>query len=212
MPSSKQVTVLIADDHPISRKGLAESIRHGSEFTVVAEASDGPQAVELFKHHRPDIAVIDLQMPTMDGIGTILAIRTFYPLAKTILLVSTMCEVPILNAFRAGAYGCMMKTMLQGEILEMMREVAKGQRKLAPEISALLAHHALGESLSEREIDVLRGAAKGQSNRIIAAYLGLSEHTVKTHFRSILQKFNASDRTHAVVLALQRGYLVLDDL
>lgn len=204
--------IMIADDHPISRKGLTWLLNRTPEFVIVAEASDGYQAVELFGVHKPDICLIDLRMPVMNGVLAIAEIRKCDPQAKTILLASTIREIPIIRAFQAGAYSCMTKNMAPAEMTEILREVALGHHRLPTAISALVASHSLGGNLSKREMDVLRGAARGYSNQLIGEILNLSEHTVKTHFRSILQKLKAADRTQAVVLALQRGYFELEEL
>jgi DNA-binding NarL/FixJ family response regulator len=211
MDGASVIRILIADDHPIMRRGLTEEINQHDDMRVVCEATNGREAVALYKQHRPDLAILDLHMPELDGIAAIAQIRDFSPVARTILLTTAMGDVQILQAFKSGAYSCVLKNMMRTDLLDVIRTVAGGQRRIPSDIVTLLAEHALTDSLSGREVAVLTSASNGNSNKMIGEELHLSEHTVKTHVKSILQKLGASDRTHAVMIALRRGYIHLRD-
>lgn len=207
MPEQERIRVLIADDHPIMRRGLKEEINEQSDLEVVAEAASGREAIDLYLKHVPHVAVIDLRMPDLDGIEVITAIRRRYAIARTIVLTTAIGDVQIVKAFRAGAHSYLLKSMVRKDLIETIRIVAKGQKRIPPEIAAQMAEYSLKDSLSPREVDVLRHAADGNSNKMIADQLTLSEHTVKTHFKNILSKLEARDRTHAVSIAMKRGFL-----
>jgi len=205
------IRILIADDHPIMRRGLVEEINGQSDMQVVAEAANGQDAVTLFSRHVPDIALIDLRMPDLDGIEVITAIHHRYPAARTIVLTTALGDVQIVRAFRAGAFSYLLKNMLRTELLDTIRAVHRGKKRIPEQVAAQLAEYALDDNLSIREITVLRHASNGQSNKMIADSLQLSEHTVKTHFKNILSKLRANDRTHAVTIATKRGYFDLSN-
>jgi len=206
MPEAGRIRVLVADDHPIMRRGLADEINDHPELTVIAQAATGREAVEQYFAHVPDVAIIDMRLPDVDGIEVITSIRARYPQAKTVILTTAIGDVQIVRAFRAGAYSYLLKSMVRRELTETILLVARGQKRIPQEIAAQLAEHALSETLSSREVDVLQHAADGNSNKMIADRLGLSEHTVKTHFKNILSKLSAKDRTHAVSIAIKRGF------
>ncbi|CAN5627860.1 response regulator transcription factor [soil metagenome] len=205
------IRVLTVDDHPLLREGIRGSINAHSDMEVVAEASDGEEAVQLFARHRPDVTLMDLRLPKLNGIESITAIKRDFPSARIIVLTTYAGDVQALQALRSGASGYLLKSMLRTELIDTIRRVHAGQRRIPPEIAAGIAEHAADDLLSPREVEVLRHAAAGKSNKIIASDLGLSEHTIKGHIKSILAKLGASDRTHAVMIALKRGFLEIEN-
>ncbi len=204
---TKKIRVLAVDDHPLIREGLAAVLSGEEEFELVAAASGGEEAIRLFRMHRPDVTLMDLQMPDMGGIDAMLAIRREFENARFIVLTTYQGDVLALRALKAGAAGYLLKGMMRKELLETIRVVHAGRRRIPPEIAVELADHVTEDALSDREIDVLRLAANGNSNKLIASELHVSEATVKGHMKSILSKLNASDRTHAVTIAIKRGFL-----
>jgi DNA-binding NarL/FixJ family response regulator len=195
------------DDHPLLREGIA-AVMHGEEdIELVAEGTSGKEAIDLFRLHRPDVTLMDLQMPDMNGIDAIIAIRSDFPNARFIVLTTYQGDVQALRALKAGASGYLLKNMLRKELLETIRAVHAGRRRIPPEIAAELADHVTDDALSDREVEVLRRVATGHSNKIIAAQLNVSEATVKGHMKSILSKLGANDRTHAVTIAMKRGFI-----
>jgi len=184
-------------------------IGNQADMKLVAEASSGREALEQFRTHRPDITLMDLQMPEMNGIDAISAIRGEFPDARIIVLTTHAGDVEVSRAIKAGARGYLLKGLLRKELLETIRAVHAGQRRLSPEVAAEIAEHATDDALTPREVDVLRLVARGNANKAIAAQLGLTEETVKSHVRSILAKLDASDRTHAVTIGLKRGIIDL---
>lgn len=205
--SSPVIRVLTVDDHPMLRGGIAGAINAQSGMAVIAEAADGEEAVEAYRTHRPDITLMDLRLPKMNGIDAISAIRSHAPNARIIVLTTYGGDVQALRAFKAGAVGYLLKNMLRTELIDTIRLVHAGHRRIPPEIAAEMAQHAADDALTTRETEVLRHVAGGNSNKIIASELALSEHTVKGHLKNILSKLDASDRTHAVMIALRRGIL-----
>jgi DNA-binding NarL/FixJ family response regulator len=195
------------DDHPLLREGVAAVIHGEEDIELVAEATSGQEAIELFRTHRPDVTLMDLQMPGMSGIDAMLAIRADFANARFIVLTTYQGDVQALRALKAGAVGYLLKNMLRKELLDTIRIVHAGRRRIPPEIAAELADHVTDDALSEKEIAVLQRVATGNSNKIIASQLNVSEATVKGHVKSILSKLNANDRTHAVTIAMKRGFL-----
>ena len=176
---------------------------------VVAEASNGREALEQFREHYPDITLMDLQMPGMSGIDAIRAIRAEFPEARIIILTTHAGDVQVSRAFKAGARAYLLKGSLRNELLETIRAVHSGQKRVSSEVAAEIAEHSADDALTPREVDVLRSVAKGNANKGVAAQLSLTEETVKSHIRNILSKLQANDRTHAVAIAVKRGIIDL---
>jgi DNA-binding NarL/FixJ family response regulator len=207
MAETHSIRVMAIDDHPLMMAGIVGEINAQTDMRVVAEASDGDEALTLFRKHRPDVTLMDIRMPKVNGIDAISSIRQEFPHARIVVLTTSAGDVQILRAFKAGAVGYLLKNLLRTELVETIRLVHSGHKRIPPEIAQQLAEHAADDSITTRELDVLRGVANGNSNKIIASDLKISEHTVKNHLKSILSKLNASDRTHAVMIALKRGFL-----
>jgi DNA-binding NarL/FixJ family response regulator len=207
MAQTHSIRVMAVDDHPLMMAGIVGEINAQSDMRVVAEAPDGDEALELFRKHRPDVTLMDIRMPKVNGIVALSSIRQEFPHARIVVLTTSVGDVQILRAFKAGAVGYLLKNLLRTELVETIRLVHSGHKRIPPEIAQQLAEHAADDSITIRELDVLRGVANGNSNKIIACDLKISEYTVKNHLKSILSKLNASDRTHAVMIALKRGFL-----
>jgi DNA-binding NarL/FixJ family response regulator len=207
MAESQVIRVMAVDDHPLMMAGIVGEINAQPDMRVVAEASDGDEALALFQKHRPDVTLMDIRMPRVQGIAAISSIRQRFPHARIIVLTTSSGDVQAVRAFKAGAVGYLLKNLLRTELVETIRLVHNGHKRIPPEIAQQIAEHAADDSITTRELDVLRGVANGNSNKIIAFNLNISEHTVKNHLKSILSKLNASDRTHAVMIALKRGFL-----
>jgi len=207
MDETRVIRVMAVDDHPLMMAGIVGEINAQTDMRVVAEASDGDEALALFRKHRPDITLMDIRMPKVDGIAAIASIHEQFPQARIIVLTTSAGDVQAVRAFKAGAVGYLLKNLLRTELVETIRSVHRGHKRIPPEIAQQIAEHAADDSITTRELEVLRHVAKGNSNKVIASDLNISEHTVKNHLKSILSKLNASDRTHAVMIALQRGFL-----
>jgi DNA-binding NarL/FixJ family response regulator len=207
MSGIPRIRILTVDDHPLLREGIAAVIEGQSDMTLVAEATNGYEAIECFRKHRPDVALMDLRMPDMNGIEAIRAIRTEFPTARIVVLTTYAGDVQALGALKAGASGYLLKSMLRKDLLDTIRTVHAGKRRIPPQIATEIAEHAADDALTEREIDVLRRVGGGNSNKQIAVQLAISEGTVKAHMKSILPKLGAHDRTHAVMIAVKRGIL-----
>lgn len=206
---SESIRILSVDDHQLLREGIAAVLESQEDMTLVAQASNGREAVESFRRLRPDVTLMDLRMPDMSGIEAIRAIRAEFPDARIIVLTTYAGDAQAAAALKAGAVGYLLKNLVRKELLETIRIVHSGKRRVPPEIATEIAEHVADDALTEREIDVLRRVAAGKSNKLIAAELDISEGTVKTHMKSILPKLAAADRTHAVTIALKRGILDL---
>jgi DNA-binding NarL/FixJ family response regulator len=207
MSVTDKIRILSVDDHPLMREGIAAMIARQEDMLLVGEATNGQEAIESFRTLRPDVTLMDLQMPGINGIDAIIAIRQEFADARIIVLTTFRGDAQALRAFRAGAAGYLLKGMLRQELLDTIRMVHGGGRCIPPEIAAELAEHITHEALSDREVEVLKRVASGTSNKIIATQLQVSEATVKSHMKSILAKLHASDRTHAVTIAMKRGFI-----
>ena len=203
------IGVLAVDDHALLREGIAALINAESDMRLIAEASNGQEAIEQFRVHRPDVTLMDLQMPALNGIEAIIAIRSEFPSARVIVLTTYVGDVQVLRALKAGAQGYILKGDVPRQLLDTIRAVHAGQKRIPPEVAAQLAEHAAEEELSPRELDVLRLIAGGNANKEIAARLSIGEDTVKRHVTNILGKLGANDRTHAVMIGLKRGIIDL---
>ncbi|WP_229257873.1 response regulator [Duganella margarita] len=204
--SSGIISVMIADDHPLLRSGIAAVLSADPRFAVVAEACDGDLALELYQRFRPDVTLMDLQMPGLNGIDATIAIRDINPQARIIILTTYGGEVQVARGLKAGASGYILKNMARTELSHYILSVHAGQQQLAPQLACSLASSFQQDTLSKREIQVLRVIADGNSNQRAGTQLGLSEDTIKAHMKTILQKLDARDRTHAVMIAMRRGY------
>jgi DNA-binding NarL/FixJ family response regulator len=208
MVITRQIKILTVDDHPILREGIASIIQGEKDMVVVGEASNGREAIKVFRSKRPDVTLMDLQMPELNGIAAIATIRQEHPQARIIALTTYEGDVLTRRALKAGATGYILKDMIRTELLEAIRAVHLGRKYIPQKIAAELLEHYAEDDLSEREIEVLREVARGTSNKIIASHLSISEATVKAHIKNILLKLGASDRTHAVNIAMTRGFLM----
>jgi len=198
------IRVLTVDDHSLLRKGIATLVNAEPDMKLIAEASNGQEAVDSFRLHRPDVTLMDIQMPGFNGIEAISRIQSEFPGARIIVLTTYTGDAQVVKALRAGARAYILKGHVHRELLETIRAVHAGQKKIPPDIAAELAEHATDDNLTQREIDVLRLIATGHSNKLIADQLSITDETVKGHVSSILSKLGASDRTHAVTLGLKR--------
>jgi len=203
------IRVLSVDDHPMLREGIAALVASQPDMALVGEASNGREAVEQFRKHHPDITLMDLQMPEMSGIDAMGAIRGEFPEARIIVLTTYTGDVQVMRALKAGARAYLLKGLLRKELLETIRAVHAGQKRVPPEVAAEIAEHATDDALTSREIDVLRLIAGGNANKEVAAQLSITEETVKGHVKNILAKLGANDRTHAVTIGLKRGIIEL---
>ena len=202
-----RITILAVDDHPLLREGIAAMIANQPDMLLAGEASTGVEAVERFRALRPDVVLMDLQMPRMSGLDAIIAIRREFPDARIIVLTAYRGDVQIARALKAGVAAYVLKDSLRKTLLDTIRAVHAGHRRIAPDVAVTMAEHQADEQLTDRELDVLRSVASGNSNKIVADLLSISEETVKSHMRSILAKLSANDRTHAVTIALKRGIM-----
>ena len=207
MAAGNPIRILTVDDHPVLREGIASVLASEQDMVLVAEAGNGREAIEQFRIHRPDIALMDLQMPLMGGAEAILAIRKEFPEARIIVLTMYSGDAQADRAFKAGAYGYLLKSMLRKELVEIIRAVHSGRKIIPREIAVGLAEHHADDALTEREAEVWREVASCNSNKIIVDNLEISEETDKAHMRRILSKLGANDRTHAVAIAVKRGII-----
>jgi DNA-binding NarL/FixJ family response regulator len=205
--AANRIRILTVDDHPLILEGIASVLQRQPDMELVGEASDGYQAIEAFAKFRPDVSLIDLQMPGMNGVDTIIAILEKWPGARCIVLTTYAGDVQATRALKAGAKGYLLKSMLRKDLVDTIRTVHSGKSRIPAEVATELASHLTSDALSAREIEVLRMVGEGCSNKIVADHLKISEDTVKGHMRSILAKLNANDRTHAVMIAVKRGFI-----
>lgn len=208
-PGEIVTRVLTADDHEIVRDGIADLIETQSDMQLVAEASDGREAVAQFRNHHPDVTLMDLQMPNMSGIDAINAIRGEFPEARIVVLTTYAGDAQVKRALQAGAQGYLLKGLLRKELLDTIRAVHSGRKRMSSEIAAEIAEHAMDTALTPREIAVLKLIAAGSANKEIAAQLHISEEGVKGSVKSILLKLGANDRAHAAIIGLKRGIIEL---
>ncbi len=201
------IRILAVDDHPVVRQGIAGLVAVHSDMSLVAEASNGREAIQQFRAHHPDVTLMDLQMPEMGGVDAMIAIRGEFPEARIIVLTTYAGDAQVLRALKAGARGYLLKNSLHKELLETIRSVHAGKRALSTEASFQLAEHATDDALTPAEVRVLRLIAEGHANKEIAAELAISEETVKGQVRNILSKLSANDRTHAAMIGLKRGII-----
>ena len=206
---SRPIRILLADDHHVLRQGVRALAADELDMKFVAEASSGHEAIEQFRKHQPDVVLMDLQMPDMNGIDAMIAIRDEFPDARFIILTTYAGDVQISRALKAGARAYLLKSLLRRELLDTIRAVFAGQKRIPAEVAAQVADHLADDSLTSREIDVLRLIAAGNANKIVADKLSITEETVKGHVKSILSKLGANDRTHAVTIGLKRGIIEL---
>jgi DNA-binding NarL/FixJ family response regulator len=205
------IRILAVDDHPVLRQGIAGLVADQSDMSLVAEASNGREAIQQFRAHHPDVTLMDLQMPEMNGLDAMIAIRNEFPEARIIVLTTYTGDVQALRALKAGARAYLLKNLLHKELLETIRAVHAGRKTLSPEVSYQLAEHATDDALTPGEISVLRLIAAGNANKQIADQLSITEETVKGRVKNILSKLGAHDRTHAAMIGLKRGIIEFQD-
>ena len=207
--SSSQIQILVVDDHPVVRQGIAGLVGVQTDMTLVGDASNGREAVQQFRMHHPDVTLLDLQMPEMNGLDALIAIRNEFPGARVVVLTTYAGDVQILRALKAGAQAYLLKNALHKELLDTIRAVHAGKKTLSPEVSYQIAEHATDDTLTPAEISVLRLIAAGNSNKQIGDRLAITEETVKSRVKCILSKLGANDRTHAAMIGLKRGIIEL---
>ena len=206
---ASSIRILAVDDHSIIREGVAALVATQSDMSLIAQASDGREAIQQFRTHRPDVTLMDLQMPQMNGLDAMIAIRVEFPQARIIVLAGNIGDVQVVRAMKAGAQACLLKNLSHKDLLETIRAVHAGKKALSAEASYQLAEHATDDALTPAEIRVLRLIAEGNANKEIAAQLLISEETIKGQVRNILSKLGANDRTHAAMIGLKRGIIEL---
>jgi DNA-binding NarL/FixJ family response regulator len=209
MSSAAKIRVLSVDDHPLLREGIAAIINKQADMVMIAQASRGQEAIQQYRTHRPDVTLMDLRLPDMSGVDTTIAIRTEFPDARIVILTTFEGDVDIQRALAAGARGYVLKSMPPKELVEVVRQVHAGKKRVPPEVASQLAEHMSDESLTPRERTVLERVASGHRNREIAERLFISEETVKVHMKHIIEKLGAHDRTEAVTIAVRRGIIQL---
>lgn len=203
------IRILSVDDHPLLREGIAALVNAEPDMKLIAEASNGEEAIEKHRLHRPEVTLMDLQMPKMDGVTATRRILDEYPSSRIIVLTTYTGDAQVLRALKTGARGYILKGQVHRELLDAIRAVHAGQKRIPPELAAELADHIAEDELSPRQLDILRLIAAGKPNKLIADELQIGEATVKSHITNILSKLRANDRTHAVTIALRRGIIDL---
>ena len=209
MSDKQPIRVFCVDDHPLLREGIAALVNNQPDMTLVGEASNGGEAIQQFRQHVPDVTLLDLRLPDMSGIDVLIAIRSEFPDARIVMLTTFEGDVEIQRALQAGARGYLLKNMPPSELMDVIRGVHAGKKRIPPEIASQLLEHMSDEGLTEREVEVLREVAGGNRNREIAQRLFISEETVKVHVKHIMEKLGATDRTQAVAIGLRRGIIQL---
>jgi len=209
MSNKQQIRVFSVDDHPLLREGIATLVNNQPDMVLVGEASTGAEAIQQFKQHMPDVTLLDLRLPDMSGIDVLIAIRSEFSAARIVMLTTFEGDVEVQRALQAGARGYLLKNMPPVELLDVIRQVHEGKKRIPPEIASQLLEHLSDEGLTEREVEVLREVADGNRNREIAERLFISEETVKVHIKHIMEKLGAADRTQAVAIGVRRGIIQL---
>jgi DNA-binding NarL/FixJ family response regulator len=209
MMATNGIRILSVDDHPLLREGIAAVINSQQDMRVIADAASAKDAIEQFRKHKPDVTLMDLRLPDKSGIDTMISIRTEFPEARIIMLTTFEGDVEIQRALEAGARAYLLKSMPPKELVEVIRQVHAGKKRIPPQLAAQLAEHMSDEALTSREIEVLRQIAEGNRNRDIGEKLFITEETVKVHIKNIMGKLGASDRTQAVAIAIRRGIIHL---
>jgi DNA-binding NarL/FixJ family response regulator len=207
--STNPIRILIVDDHPLLREGIESLVGKQPDMMVAAEAASGKEAIDLFHKHRPDVTLLDMRMPDLDGLEAMTIILGDFPEAKFIVLTTYSGDVQIIRALRAGARAYLLKGLLRKELLDTIRSVYAGRKRIPPEIAVQIADHAGEDNLTAREVEVIQLIAAGNPNKLVADKLSITEDTVKAHVKSILSKLSANDRTHAVTIAIRRGIIDL---
>jgi DNA-binding NarL/FixJ family response regulator len=209
MSNKQSIRVFSVDDHPLLREGIATLVNNQPDMVLVGEASTGTEAIQHFKQHMPDVTLLDLRLPDMSGIDVLIAIRSEFPNARIVMLTTFEGDVEVQRALQAGARGYLLNNMPPVELLDVIRQVHDGKKRIPPEIASQLLEHMSDEGLTEREVEVLREVADGNRNREIAERLFISEETVKVHIKHIMEKLGAADRTQAVAIGVRRGIIHL---
>ena len=207
--SNIPIRVFSVDDHPLLREGISALVNNQPDMMIIGEASTGTEAIQQFRQHVPDVTLLDLRLPDMSGIDVLIAIRSEFPEARIVMLTTFEGDVEVQRALQAGARGYLLKNMPPVELLDVIRQVHAGKKRIPPEIASQLLEHLSDEGLTEREVEVLREVAGGNRNREIAQTLFISEETVKVHIKHIMEKLGANDRTEAVTIAVRRGIIQL---
>jgi len=209
MSDQTQIRILSVDDHALLREGIATIIRSQPDMVLVSQAATGGEAVQQYRQHQPDVTLMDLRLPDLSGIDAMIAIRAEFPEARIVMLTTFEGDVEIQRALQAGARGYLLKNMPPSELVQVIRQVHAGKKRVPPELAAQLAEHMSDDSLTAREVEVLQQIVGGNRNRDIAKLLGISEETVKVHVKHIMDKLGAKDRTQAIAIAVQRGIIQL---